>query len=151
MARLIASWFGTGLILRKINGSDLGSGTVGSVFAFPLAIWLGTFGVSVQILATIAVTAAALVSIRALVDSEGDATWIVIDEAAGTFLATLSLSWGAGLVALVVFRLADIFKAGFPGVAAAERLPAEKGVLADDLVAGLYGLAAGLAATFALG
>jgi phosphatidylglycerophosphatase A len=43
-----------------------------------------------------------------------------------------------------VFRLADIFKRRFPGVAAAEaKLPGAVGVLADDLVAGLYGLAAG--------
>jgi phosphatidylglycerophosphatase A len=46
------------------------------------------------------------------------------------------------VVAVVVARLGDIFKV-LPGVAAAERLPGSFGVTADDVVAGLYGLAAG--------
>ena len=39
-------------------------------------------------------------------------------------------------------RLADIFKV-LPGVAQAERLPGAVGITMDDVVAGLYGLAAG--------
>jgi phosphatidylglycerophosphatase A len=45
-------------------------------------------------------------------------------------------------VAFVVFRIADISKKP-PGVAAAERLGGALGVTADDLVAGLWALAAG--------
>ncbi|MGZ8755006.1 MAG: phosphatidylglycerophosphatase A, partial [Acidimicrobiia bacterium] len=40
------------------------------------------------------------------------------------------------------FRVADISKR-FPGVAAAERLEGALGITADDLVAGLWALAAG--------
>ena len=66
----------------------------------------------------------------------------MVDEAAGTFLAVVGLvGWGAA-VAFVVFRVADISKK-FPGVAAAERLKGAVGITADDLVAGLWALAAG--------
>lgn len=146
VTRLIASWFGSGLILRRVRGSDAGSGTVASVFAFPIAIWVGSFGVLAQVGAAAAVTALAIWSVSDLVATEGDAGWIVIDEAAGTFIATISLGWGPGLVALAIFRVADIFKAGFPGVAWAEKMPGSTGVIADDVIAAFYGLAAGLAA-----
>ncbi len=144
VTRLIASWFGSGLILGRARGSDAGSGTVASLFAFPVAIWLGSFGILAQIGAAAAVTALAIWSVSNLVADEGDAAWIVIDEAAGTFIATISLGWGPGLVALVIFRVADIFKAGFPGVARADRVPGATGVVADDVIAAFYGLAAGL-------
>lgn len=146
MTRLIASWFGSGLILRRLRGSDAGSGTVASVFAFPVAIWLGGFGILAQVVAAAIVTVLAVWSVSDLVETEGDAGWIVVDEAAGTFIATISLGWGPGLVALVIFRVADIFKAGFPGVARAEGIPGATGVVADDVIAAFYGLAAGLAA-----
>jgi phosphatidylglycerophosphatase A len=144
VTKLIASWFGTGLILRKIRSSDAGSGTVASVFAFPVAVWLGSFGVFAQVAATLTVIALGIWSISALVADEGDAGWIVVDEAAGTFIATIGLGWGPGLVALVIFRVADIFKAGFPGVARAEQISGAPGIIADDIIAGFYGLAAGL-------
>ncbi|MEX1038226.1 MAG: phosphatidylglycerophosphatase A [Acidimicrobiia bacterium] len=144
MTKLIASWFGTGLILRKIRASDAGSGTVASVVTFPFAIWLGSLGVFAQVAATLAVIALGIWSVSALVEDEGDAGWIVVDEAAGTFIATIGLGWGPGLVALVIFRVADIFKSGFPGVARAEQISGARGVIGDDIVAGFYGLAAGL-------
>lgn len=146
VTRLIASWFGSGLILRRARGSDAGSGTLASVLAFPIAIWVGSFGVPAQVGVAAAITALAIWSVSDLVATEGDAGWIVIDEAAGTFIATISLGWGPGLVALAIFRLADIFKAGFPGVARAEKMPGATGVVADDVIAAFYGLAAGLAA-----
>jgi phosphatidylglycerophosphatase A len=142
----MASWFGSGLILRRIRGSDLGSGTLASIVTLPVAVWLGTYGIVAQLLATAVVLVLAVWSISALVAVEGDAGWIVIDEAAGTFIATISLGWGPGLVAVVVFRAADIFKTAFPGVSHAERIRGALGVSADDVVAGVYGLAAGLLA-----
>lgn len=66
----------------------------------------------------------------------------MIDEAAGTFLAVIGLGGWAVATAFVVFRIADISKK-FPGVAAAERLGGALGITADDLVAGLWALAAG--------
>ena len=73
----------------------------------------------------------------------GDASWIVVDEAAGTFLATLGLLGWPAVVAFIVFRVADIAKSRFTGVLQAEGMPGAWGITADDLLAGLYGLAAG--------
>jgi phosphatidylglycerophosphatase A len=145
MHRVVASWFGTGLILGRIRGNDLGSGTVGSLFALPIAVLIGeTAGWPWQILAAAVVTVASVWAARPFVSREGDAGWICADEAAGVFIAVIGLQPGPAVLAWIVFRLADIFKHIAPGVSAAEiRLPGAIGVTADDVVAGLYGLAAG--------
>jgi len=140
--RIVASGFGTGLLLGKIRGSDAGSGTVAAVFALAPALALGLIGWWAQLAAVAIVTAASLWSARRFADGGADPGWVVIDEAAGTFLAVVGLGgWGAA-VAFVVFRIADISKK-LPGVAAAERLNGAVGITADDLVAGLWALAAG--------
>jgi phosphatidylglycerophosphatase A len=63
----------------------------------------------------------------------------VIDEAAGQWLALLLLpvfSWKTASLSFLLFRAFDIWK---PCPAAqAERLPGGVGIMADDLVAGLY-------------
>lgn len=141
MSRLVASWFGSGLVLRRVRGTDAGSGTVGSIVAFAMAMALAPAGAIVQTLAAAGVVGLSLWSARAF-ESEGDPGWIVADEAAGTFIAVIGLTLVPALVALVVFRIADISKR-FPGVAAAERLPGAVGITADDVVAGIWALAAG--------
>ncbi len=141
MSRLVASWFGSGLILRRLRGSDGGSGTVGAAFALILAMWAGTVGWWVQALAALLVVALSIWSAGHFAD-EGDPGWVVVDEAAGTFVATVGLGGWPAVAAFAVFRAADIFKQT-PGVGAAERLPGGWGITADDLMAGLYGLAAG--------
>jgi phosphatidylglycerophosphatase A len=145
MPRLIASWFGTGLLLGRARGDHTGSGTIGSLFAMALALLVGTWGGwGAQLAATVVIVGLAYWSIDHFAESEGDASWIVVDEAAGMSLALVGLTaWPAWVVAFVVFRVADIFKRSFPGVAAAERAPGATGIIADDLVAGLYGLVAG--------
>ena len=145
MHRLVASWFGTGLILGKVRGSDSGSGTIGSILAAVMALAIGSrYGWVAQLAGAAAVVILSIWSSARFADSEGDAGWIVVDEAAGIFVALIGLSiWPGGVVAFVVFRAADIFKSFFPGVADAERLPGAVGITSDDLVAGLYGLAAG--------
>ena len=144
----MASWFGTGLILRRIRGSDSGSGTVGALFAIPLVWALASIGIWAHALGVVVVSAASVVSSARFADDadstkHGDPGWVVIDEAAGVLLATVGLGLPGAIVAWLVFRLADIFKSYFPGVAAAERLGGGLGITADDLVAGVYGLAAG--------
>lgn len=143
MSRVVASWFGTGLILRRVRGSDPGSGTVASLFTFPMAILAGTiWGWPAQLI-LLGVTVAGGYWALGSQLAEGDAAWIVVDEAAGTMTATIGLGWGPGLLALVVFRIADITKGPFPGVAQADALQGPTGVMSDDLIAGLYGLLAG--------
>jgi phosphatidylglycerophosphatase A len=145
MRRLVASWFGSGLILTKVRGSDLGSGTVGAFFAALVALFIGqVWGWGGQLVAAVIVFGLALWSSAGFVETEGDAGWIVIDEAAGTFVALIGLGlWPGAVVAWVIFRAADIFKRVFPGVAQAEGLSGAIGITTDDLVAGLYGLVAG--------
>jgi phosphatidylglycerophosphatase A len=144
MHRLLATWFGAGLILGKLRGNPSGSGTVGTLFALPLVLVVGLYlGVGGQIVLMLVLVFVSVWASASLVDTEGDAPWIVIDEAAGISLALIGVvSWPGVVVGFVVFRLADIFKGAFPGVAAADRLGGAAGVTADDLVAGLYGLAA---------
>ncbi|MGA7271468.1 MAG: phosphatidylglycerophosphatase A [Acidimicrobiia bacterium] len=151
MARLIASFFGTGLILDKVRHSDMGSGTVGSAFALAPALAMHPLGVAAQAAALVVILAAGLAAVQPFARDNSDPGWIVVDEAAGTFLATLGLGVWAAIVAWVVFRLADIQKHWFPGVAAAERLPGAAGVMADDLVAGAYGLLVGILVTVLFG
>lgn len=147
MHRFVASWFGSGLILGRLRGSHSGSGTVGAALALAMSLLIGRWGWPAQAAATVVVIGLSIWSSHPFSHVEGDSDpgWVVADEAAGTFLATIGLVGGAALTAWVVFRAADIFKSVFPGVAAAERLAGGVGVTADDLVAGLYGLAAGWA------
>jgi phosphatidylglycerophosphatase A len=141
MARIIASFLGSGLLLRRLRGRDEGSGTLASLAALGIALlvqpWWG------RLLALAICVCAGLWALQSLVSGNEDPGWVVIDEAAGTFLATLGLGLAGVLVALVVFRAADIGKKVFPGVARAEGIGGPVGIMADDLVAGLYGLAAG--------
>ncbi len=143
MRRFVASWFGTGLVLRRLRGSDAGSGTLGSVAAFAVALAVGVAGWQAQLAAAVVVAAVSVWASRPFATEHADPGWVVVDEAAGTFVATVGLAWPAAIVAWTVFRVADIDKRHFPGVASAERLPGGWGVTADDLMAGLYGLAAG--------
>jgi phosphatidylglycerophosphatase A len=139
---LVASWFGTGLLLGRIRGSDAGSGTLAAAFALPPALALGLLGWWAQLAAVLVVTVASLWSARRFAYDDADPGWVVVDEAAGTFLAVIGLGGWAVVVAFVIFRIADITKR-FPGVAAAERLGGALGITADDLVAGFWALAAG--------
>ena len=142
MQRFVASGFGVGFIPRRLWGNDNGAGTFGAGLAALIAVsywnspwWIGAavflvaFGLSLWAAGPFA-------------DDHADPGWIVIDEMAGTFVAVIGLAGWPWLVAVVVARLADIFKV-LPGVAAAERLPGAVGITTDDVVAGLYGLAAG--------
>jgi len=143
--RLIASWFGTGFIPRRLVDTDAGAGTVGSVAAFVVARLVAPYGWEIQVLAAVAVCAAAVWAASPFSAGGADPGWIVADEAAGTFVSGIGLALPSALAALAVFRLADIFKSAFPGVAPAERLPGGWGIAADDVLAGVYGLAAGWA------
>jgi phosphatidylglycerophosphatase A len=141
MARLIASLFGAGLLLRKIRGSDAGSGTVGSLVALPFSILVGeAWGWPGQLVAAVLVTALAFWSSNAVAATEGDAGWIVIDEAAGTFISTIGLLGWPAVIAFGLFRLVDITKRPFPGVQRADSMAGAAGITLDDVVAGLWAL-----------
>jgi phosphatidylglycerophosphatase A len=144
MPRLIASFLGSGLLLRRMRGADGGSGTLASLIALPFSLWLGSeLGWWAQLSGAAVLTLASLWSARRFAEVEGDAGWIVIDEAAGTFVATIGLLGWPAVVAFAMFRVADIWKRPFPGVAQADSMSGAVGITADDTVAGLYGLAVG--------
>lgn len=104
------------------------------------ALLLARVGWTAQLVAAVVVTALSIWA-SGRFTNEGDPGWVVIDEAAGTFLATIGVSAGPALVGFAVFRIADITKR-FPLVKKAESLPGGLGITADDVVAGLWGLAA---------
>jgi phosphatidylglycerophosphatase A len=134
--------FGAGLILRKLRGSDAGSGTVGGLVALPFALLAGSaWGWPGQLIVTAVVTGVAYWSASEVAAAEGDAGWIVIDEATGTFVATIGLLGWPAIIAFALFRLVDITKRPFPGVHRADSMPGAVGIVLDDVVAGLWALA----------
>ncbi len=138
MRRFLASSLGLGLILRRVRGSDDGAGTLGAALAIPLALAVGNAWPGLALVGAVA----AIGLWAAHPGAEGDPGWVVIDETAGAWLGVIGLGGWPFVVGWLVARDADITKWP-PGVKAAERLPGAWGVMADDLLAGLYGLAAG--------
>jgi len=117
---------------------------VAGLVSLPFSLLIGaTWGWVGQLVAALVLTLVAYWSTTAVVASEGDAGWIVIDEAAGTFVSTIGLLGWPAVVAFALFRVADITKRPFPGVARADSMLGATGVVLDDLVAGLYALAIG--------
>lgn len=148
LRRLLASSLGLGLLPRRWRGSDSGAGTMGALLGAGLGIALLAVGSPWWVTALVAavLTGLSLWAARPFTTDGADPGWVCLDETAGTVVALVGLGGWAWLVAVVVARLADIFKV-LPGIAAAERLPGAFGVTADDILAGLYGLAAGWSVT----
>ena len=147
MRRFVASGFGLGWLPRRLRGSDGGAGTVGAVGGAMLARLLWPAPLWVHVAVTVVFVGLSVWSAQPYSDDPG---WVVIDEQAGVLIALSGLSGVPWLVAFVVFRITDIFK-GTPGVGPAERLPAGWGITADDVLAGVYGLAAGLLTSALIG
>lgn len=148
MRRLIASSLGLGLIPRRLWHSDSGAGTFGAALGAGIGWILLAAGAPWFIGGAAAVLAVA-VSLWASApfgDAHADPGWVSIDETAGTLVALIGLHGIPWLAALLIARAADIVKV-LPLVRAAERLPGGVGITADDVVAGLYGLAVGWALT----
>ncbi|GMQ85921.1 MAG: phosphatidylglycerophosphatase A [Acidimicrobiia bacterium] len=142
MHRFVASGFFAGLIPQRLWGSDRGAGTFGAAVAAGVSLLLWRSQWWVAAIAFVVAFALSLWSAAPFTTSNEDPGWITMDEVAGTLLALIGLSGWPWLVALVVARAADIYKV-LPGVSQAEALPGALGVTMDDVVAGVYGLAAG--------
>jgi len=139
-AWVAGTFFGSGLLKP-------GPGTYGSVLA--VLIWrllayfldltrpqLALLTLVLAILATvIGIPAASRVARES---GSKDPQMVVIDEAAGQWVALLFAApiWKHYVLALVLFRLFDILKP--PPVRQLERLPEGMGIMADDLMAGVY-------------
>jgi phosphatidylglycerophosphatase A len=139
VTHLLATWFGCGL-------APIGPGTVGSVGALvvlvPLLLagtpdWRLACGVLFVALLLPGIWAA---SRYEQITGRKDPQPVVVDEVLGqwlTMLFAVKLSWASLVLGLLLFRLFDITKP-FP-VRQAERFQGGWGIVADDLVAGLYG------------
>ncbi|MFQ6018552.1 MAG: phosphatidylglycerophosphatase A, partial [Kiloniellaceae bacterium] len=134
-ARLLATWFGSGLL----PGAP---GTWGSLAALPFAAlisWLG--GPWALLAAVLMVFVLGLWASGRFTEGEDteDPGEVVIDEVAGQWLAVLPVPLDPGLylVAFLAFRLFDIAKV-WPANLAQRRLAGAWGIMADDIVAGLY-------------
>ena len=134
LAQVIAS-FG------YVGRSPVAPGTAGSAAAlavFVLVRLAGSPAVEagvIVILAAIGVWSATLTERQLGVTDPG---FVVIDEVVGMLvtLAFLPLRWTVILAGFVVFRLFDIIKP-YP-CARVERLPGGWGIMADDVLAGVY-------------
>ncbi|MBW7055802.1 phosphatidylglycerophosphatase A [Paracoccus bogoriensis] len=155
MARILCIWFGAGL-LRPAPG------TWGSAVALALGLLIHRIGhFPLLALATAAVTLTGFWAVRAYTAgmADPDRPEIVIDEVAGQWLALLFPSFGFWLMGLpaetfpwpgwtaafLFFRLFDIWKPWLVG--RADRRHDARGVMEDDLWAGLFaGIATMIAA-----
>jgi phosphatidylglycerophosphatase A len=138
------------LIPGKLWQADTGAGTFGAAVAALIGLVLWSAPWWIDLLAALIAIGLSLWASAPFAVNHADPNWVVIDEVAGTLVALIGLTGWPWLIALVVARLGDIYKV-LPGVPQAERLPGAVGVTADDVVAGLYGLAAGWIGFWLLG
>jgi phosphatidylglycerophosphatase A len=126
-----------------VGRAPLAPGTVASGLTV-LALWL--LGPSPALLVALFAVVTALgtwaagEAERALGAGKDPGT-IVVDEVAGMTLSVMALPLtpAVALAGFVLFRLFDVTKPFPAGVS--QRLPGGVGVMADDLIAGLYSLA----------
>ncbi len=138
---MIAYMLSTGLYVGKIPKIP---GTVGTLVAlFPILIYWNRGGEYVllnQIFITLAVFFIGIWASTVIVETfkEKDPEYIVIDEIAGYMVAMIGFptSWKILLLAFILFRIFDIFKP--PPIKQFEKLPSGLGVMADDVIAGVY-------------
>jgi phosphatidylglycerophosphatase A len=140
VARIIATWFGCGYAPKA-------PGTAGSLAALVIAILLErvapvhrlppwTFAALALILFAPAVWAA---GVTARSTGLKDPQIVVVDEVIGMWIAlagSAAYSARAWLAAFVLFRLFDMWKPA--PVRQLEHLPGGWGIVADDVMAGIY-------------
>lgn len=130
----IATLFGVGRV-------PVAPGTAGSIAALPLAVLMArtmpTWGYAL-VAAALAVLAIATAGPAARALGERDPHAIVIDEVAGQVITFVGLPMDpiSLLGGFLFFRVADVVKP--PPLRRIEALPGGLGIVADDLLAGLY-------------
>ncbi|MGO4882944.1 MAG: phosphatidylglycerophosphatase A [Bryobacteraceae bacterium] len=137
LAAVIATWFGCGY-------SPKAPGTVGSAAAIGIAILIAHYAgwppmAFAALAAVVSVPGIWAAGETARLANIKDPQFVVVDEVAGQWLALAgarALNWKSWLAAFVLFRLFDIWKPA--PVRQLESLPGGVGIVADDLMAGLY-------------
>jgi phosphatidylglycerophosphatase A len=136
-AFLIATWFGCGF-------APVAPGTAGSLAGLAIAIALSFrgYGRGTLLLLTAILLAPAIWSagVVAKETNKTDPQIVVVDEVIGQWITLAGIAtwnWKSWIVAFVLFRLLDMWK---PAPARQlESLPGGWGIVADDVMAGLYG------------
>ena len=138
----IADFLASGFYVGKI---PFAPGTIGTLVAIPIMFIYWNKGVGAQLLITLSVFFIGLWASTVIVGdtSEGekskiDPDFVVIDEIAGYMVAMLGTAFNPLYLAIafVLFRIYDIFKP--PPIKWFENLPSGLGIMADDIVAGVY-------------
>jgi phosphatidylglycerophosphatase A len=138
LAVAIATWFGCGYF-------PMAPGTAGSLAAIGIAYLLVEtarwrplhFAFLALVALPIGIWSAGVTAVRT---KSKDPGIVVVDEVLGqwiTLAGALSLNWKSWLAAFCLFRLFDIWKP--PPVRRLEALPSGMGIVADDVMAGIYG------------
>jgi phosphatidylglycerophosphatase A len=138
IAYCLATWFGCGR-------APVAPGTVGSLAAVALAALAAHFlrwpPWSMGVAAAAALPLAVWASHRAAADAgQKDPGFVVIDEVVGqwaTLAGATASNWKALLAGFLLFRLFDIWKPA--PVRQLEKLGGGVGIMADDVMAGIYG------------
>jgi len=153
MRRLLASCFGLGRL--PVTPGTWGSLPTVALFALMFGLGLSTVVVSAVMAICVLLGSVLCIKLAPFViaaTGKTDPSEVVIDEFAGqavTFLfiaaSPINNFWTAALLGFLLFRFFDILKP-WP-IHKLEKLPAGWGILADDLLAGVF---AGIASLFCL-
>jgi phosphatidylglycerophosphatase A len=149
LCRTLSSLFGLGF-LPKMPGTW---GTLGAFFcAYCIGKFLGKTSSSVWLYLTLFTTFLGLYTSHCVLKytnfQEADPSWIVIDEAAGSFLTLylvslyISIDFKILVIAFVFFRIFDMFKPWpinwIERVSSYEPSSMAFGIMADDLMAAVF-------------
>ena len=137
-ATALATWFGCGYV-------PIAPGTAGSAAAILIALALHagfewppySFAILAAALLLPGIWSAGVFA-RSV--NRKDPSQVVVDEVIGqwiTIAGAASLNWKSWLAAFILFRAFDIWKP--PPVRQLEALPEGAGIVADDVMAGVYG------------
>jgi phosphatidylglycerophosphatase A len=133
-ARVLATWFGCGY-------APIAPGTVGAAAAVVIAYLFAwdrlTNGIAGALIGVVGIWAA---TVEAASSGRKEPGHIVVDEVAGqmiTLAGATAYNRKNFMIGFLLFRLFDIWKPA--PVRQLESLPEGTGIMADDLMAGLYG------------
>lgn len=133
LVKIFATGFGTGYV-------PAAPGTAGTLVGVALAALLAPLPLRqlLLIVAVFCVLAVWIADLAHVYFDHKDPKQVVIDEVAGYLVAVVGhpWSWKLALAAFLLFRLFDVTKP--PPCRQAERLRGGLGIVADDLLAGLY-------------
>ena len=133
-ALALSLWFGVGLLPRA-------PGTFGTLAAIPLGILMSFSGGLYSTLFVIIFISTAIWSsgVTEKLMGRDDPSEVVIDEVAGFLITIFSmpLSWPTLFIGFILFRFFDILKP-FPIGDLEKKIKGGKGIVLDDLMAGVY-------------